>query len=110
MLLRPLTLLAITLSAAAQSQSGSEQEFAAAMRLIGDGDFPQAERKLRALEKAHPGLIEVRYRLGLVLSPRKKFWLCSPPQIWNYYPNSQSHTIPGENDFTSGLQRDFIPA
>ena len=64
--------MAFALCAAGQSQSGAEQEFAAAMRLIGQGDFSQAEQKLRALEKAHPGLFEIHYRLGLVLMRQGK--------------------------------------
>jgi len=70
--------LAITLSAAAQTQASAEAELAQAMRLIGQGEFAQAEQKLRAIEKAHPGLFEVRYRLGLVLMRQGKLQEASP--------------------------------
>jgi tetratricopeptide (TPR) repeat protein len=60
---------ACVLTAAAWSQAPApgQREFAEALQLAGQGRYEEAEKALRALERAHPGEAEIGYRLGLVL-------------------------------------------
>jgi tetratricopeptide (TPR) repeat protein len=60
------------------AQADAEAEFARAMQQIGEGKFALAEQSLRGLEKAHPGVTEIRYRLGLVLLRLGNFKEASP--------------------------------
>jgi len=65
--------LGLSIVLLAPAQNSGEAEFARAMQFIAEGKFPQAEQSLRALEKGHPALFEIRYRLGVVLLRQGKF-------------------------------------